>query len=92
MQYILATLRGILFVVGVVLTTGVIIGVLECLSGNIVGDNCVEGREESSTQFTLNETCDNVRACARLILTYDAQTRSFKGSVDHQRISEAGSN
>ena len=44
-----------------------------------VGD---EG-EESNTEFTLDEQYDEVRYGARLILAYDAQTNSFKGTVEN---------
>ena len=44
-----------------------------------VGD---EG-EESNTELTLNEQYDEVRYGARLILAYDAQTNSFKGTVEN---------
>lgn len=42
-----------------------------------------DGGEESGTELTLNETYDKVRNGARLILTYDAQTNSFKGTVEN---------
>ena len=41
------------------------------------------GDEESGTELTLNETYDKVRNGARLILAYDAQTNSFKGTVEN---------
>ena len=37
--------------------------------------------EESNTELALNEQYDEVRSGARLILTYDVQTNSFKGTV-----------
>ena len=37
--------------------------------------------EESGTQCTLEETYDQVRFGARLILTYDAQAEAFSGTV-----------
>jgi hypothetical protein len=40
-----------------------------------------EEGEESGTELALNETYDNVRNGARLILTYDAQSNSFNGTV-----------
>ena len=39
--------------------------------------------EESNTELTLNEQYDKVRNGARLILIYDAQTNSFKGTVEN---------
>ena len=39
--------------------------------------------EESNTELALNEQYDKVRGGARLILTYDAQTNSFKGTVEN---------
>ena len=42
-----------------------------------------EGKEESNTEFSLNETYDRVRNGARLILTYDAQGNSFIGTVEN---------
>ncbi len=39
--------------------------------------------EESNTEFTLNEQYDKVRNGARLILAYDAQSNSFKGTVEN---------
>jgi len=42
--------------------------------------------EESGDEFTLNDTYDEVRNGARLILTYDAASNSFRGTV--QNITE----
>ena len=42
-----------------------------------------EGEEESGTELALDETYDKVRNGARLILAYDAQTNSFKGTVEN---------
>jgi len=39
--------------------------------------------EESGTELALDETYDNVRNGARLILTYDAQSNSFNGTVEN---------
>ena len=41
------------------------------------------GGEESATQFTLTDTFDDVRAGARLILSYDAATNAFTGTVEN---------
>ena len=42
-----------------------------------------EGEEESGTQFTLNDTFDQVRAGARLVLSYDQVANAFKGTVEN---------
>ncbi len=42
-----------------------------------------EGDEESGTQLALSETYDKVRKGARLILNYDAQSNTFKGTVEN---------
>ena len=42
-----------------------------------------EGGEESATQFTLTDTFDDVRAGARLILSYDAAANAFTGTVEN---------
>lgn len=39
--------------------------------------------EESNTEFALDEQYNRVRNGARLILAYDAQTNSFKGTVEN---------
>lgn len=46
------------------------------------GHDGAEG-EESGTELALNETYDNVRNGARLILAYDAQSNSFRGTVEN---------
>jgi len=42
-----------------------------------------EGGEESGTEYGLNDTCDNVRNGARLILRWDAESSSFVGTVEN---------
>jgi hypothetical protein len=42
-----------------------------------------EGGEESGTQFALGDTFDEVRAGARLILTYDSAANAFTGTVEN---------
>jgi hypothetical protein len=42
-----------------------------------------EEGEESGTELTLDETYDQVRNGAHLILAYDADTNSFKGTVEN---------
>jgi hypothetical protein len=39
--------------------------------------------EESGTELALNETYDTIRHGARLILAYDAQSNTFKGTVEN---------
>ena len=46
--------------------------------GESDGDN-----EESGTQFGLNETFDEVRAGARLALSYDSAANAFTGTVEN---------
>ena len=43
----------------------------------------VEEGEESGTELALNEKYDAVRNGARLILTYDAESKSFVGTVEN---------
>ena len=47
------------------------------------GSESGEGGEESGTQFTLDETFDEVRAGARLILVYDSASNAFTGTVEN---------
>ena len=42
-----------------------------------------EEGEESGTELALNESYDEVRNGARLILAYDAQSNSFNGTVEN---------
>ena len=42
-----------------------------------------EGGEESGTQFTLDETFDEVRAGARLTVAYDSASNTFVGTVEN---------
>ena len=42
-----------------------------------------ENGEESATQFTPGDTFDDVRAGARLILTYNSTTNAFNGTVEN---------
>ena len=53
-------------------------------SGEHSGDSeSGEGGEESGTQFALGDTFDEVRAGARLVLSYDSATNTFKGMVEN---------
>ena len=42
-----------------------------------------ESGEESGTQFALDDTFDEVRAGARLVLSYDSTANAFKGTVEN---------
>ena len=42
-----------------------------------------EGGEESGVQYALDETYDKVRAGARLIISYDADSNTFTGAVEN---------
>ena len=42
-----------------------------------------EGGEESGTQFAFGDTFDEVRAGARLVLSYDSATNAFTGTVEN---------
>ena len=42
-----------------------------------------DGKEESGTELARNETYDKVRNGARLVLNYDAESNSFKGTVEN---------
>ena len=52
-------------------------------SGEHGGTESSESGEESGTQFGLNETFDEVRAGARLILSYDPDANAFIGTVEN---------
>ncbi|MFC1544201.1 FxLYD domain-containing protein [Gemmatimonadota bacterium] len=52
-------------------------------SGEHGGEHSGDEGEESGTQYALNQTYDNVRNGARLILSYEAQTNSFIGTVEN---------
>ena len=47
------------------------------------GSESDEGGEESGTQFALGDTSDEVRAGARLVLSYDSTANAFKGTVEN---------
>ncbi len=42
-----------------------------------------DGTEESGIELALDETYDKVRMNARLILSYDEQSKTFKGTVEN---------
>ena len=52
-------------------------------SGEHSGSESGESGEESGTQFGLNETFDEVRAGARLVLSYDPDANAFIGTVEN---------
>ena len=47
------------------------------------GSESGEDGEESGTQFALGETFDEVRAGARLVLSYDSAANAFQGTVEN---------
>ena len=47
------------------------------------GSESDEAGEESGTQFMLNETFDEVRAGARLVLSYESNANAFIGTVEN---------
>ena len=47
------------------------------------GSESDEGGEESGTQFGLGDTFDEIRAGARLVLSYDSASNAFKGTVEN---------
>ena len=53
-------------------------------SGEHAGEGESDGdNEEAGTQFGLNESFDEVRAGARLALSYDAAVNAFTGTVEN---------
>ena len=71
--------------VRIVLTAIVLVLIVSIINGcsRIDRSPTTEEGEESATEFALNETYDHTRNGARLILTYDAQSNSFKGTVEN---------
>ena len=65
-----------------ILVTAVLV-VVGCSNNNVADVLSTGGDEESNVQLGLNEVYDQVRAGARLILAYDAQSNSFKGTVEN---------
>ena len=68
--------RRIVFIIIVILA----IVICACASDGV---KVRTGEEESSTELALDEIYDNVRNGARLIITYDAKSNSFKGTVEN---------
>ncbi len=52
-------------------------------SGSSEASEGGEGGEESGTQFAVGDTFDEVRAGARLMLSYDSTANAFKGTVEN---------
>ncbi len=48
-----------------------------------VGTESGDGGEEAGTQFSLDETFDEIRAGARLVLSYDPASNAFIGNVEN---------
>lgn len=53
---------------------------------NLVRNNSQQDLEESGTELSLDETYDQARNGARLVLVYDAQSNSFKGHVENTTL------
>lgn len=74
MNHYLGILTAIAFVL--------IAGIIGCSSSDTANPMTTEtDSEESTVQLTLGETYDNIRNGAHLIMSYDAATNSFKGTV-----------
>ena len=65
-----------------ILVTAVLV-VVGCSNNNVADVLSTGDDEESNVQLGLNEVYNQVRAGARLILAYDAQSNSFKGTVEN---------
>ena len=50
------------------------------------GSESGEDGEESGTQFAPDETFDEIRAGARLVLSYDSAANAFTGSVENTTV------
>ena len=50
------------------------------------GEENDDGGEESGTQFAKGDTLDEVRAGARLILSYDSAANAFTGTVENTTV------
>ncbi len=66
-------------VIGVIL----VLALAGCVGSKHESGEHREGGEESGTRLTLNETFDEVRAGARLILSYDSTANAFTGTVEN---------
>ncbi len=65
--------------------TAIVVLVIVAIIGCSKGDkpSMDDGEEEAGTELALDATYDKVRNGARLILNYDAQSNSFKGTVEN---------
>ena len=68
-------------ILGAIIVVLIGIVIIGCSKKNTLSDS--EDGEESGAELALNETYDQVRNGARLILTYDAQNNAFKGTVEN---------
>ncbi|RKU15008.1 hypothetical protein C6503_14195 [Candidatus Poribacteria bacterium] len=68
-------------ILGAIIVVLISIVMIGCSKKNTPSQS--EDGEESGAELALNETYDRVRNGARLILTYDAQDNSFKGTVEN---------
>ena len=50
---------------------------------NMTKQTTDDGTEESGTELALDETYDKIRNGARLIISYDEQNNTFKGTVEN---------
>jgi hypothetical protein len=66
----------------ILITIGAIFAVVisACAGG---GGTIMTGEEETGTELALDESYDAVRNGARLVISYDAQSNSFKGFVEN---------
>ena len=71
-------------VVGVIL----VLALTGCLGSHSESGEHGEGGEESGIRLALNETYDEVRAGARLILSYDSTANAFTGTVRNTTSAE----
>ena len=68
-----------------ILATSLVVLMVFVINGcsRMTEQHTTEEGEESGTELALNETYDQARNGARLILAYDAQTNSFIGTVEN---------
>ena len=72
---------GILTAIAIVLIAGIYGCSRDVTNGNPV--TAETDSEESTVQLSLSDTYDNVRNGAHLIMSYDAATNSFEGTVQN---------
>ena len=61
----------------------VVLSIVATIGCSRTDKQAIDNGEESGTELALNETYDKVRNGARLILNYDVQSNSFKGTVEN---------